>query len=178
MNSDIYVNDSSYHILSLLGHGKGGYSYLAVGPIGCVVLKQLHHEPCDYYRFGDKFAAELTDYERLCVAGIRIPLLLDADKEQEIIIKQYIEGPTIMELLKLKADVSCYLDQVKEMADKAHRCNLNIDYFPTNFVVQNQLIYYVDYECNEYMEQWDFEHWGYKYWQNSPELQEYLQSRQ
>ena len=21
-------------------------------------------------------------------------------------------------------------------------------------------LYYIDYECNAYMEQWDFEHWG------------------
>ncbi len=30
--------------------------------------------------------------------------------------------------------------------------NTNIDYFPTNFVVQNETLYYIDYECNDYME--------------------------
>lgn len=24
--------------------------------------------------------------------------------------------------------------------------------------------YYIDHECNAYMEQWDFEHWGTQYW--------------
>ena len=28
----------------------------------------------------------------------------------------------------------------------------NIDYFPTNFVVQEDKLYYIDYECNDYME--------------------------
>ena len=26
------------------------------------------------------------------------------------------------------------------------------------------LLWYVDYECNDYSEQWDFEHWGIQYW--------------
>ena len=26
------------------------------------------------------------------------------------------------------------------------------------------VLYYIDYECNTYMEQWDFEHWGTQYW--------------
>lgn len=25
-------------------------------------------------------------------------------------------------------------------------------------------LYYIDYKCNAYMEQWDFEHWGIRYW--------------
>lgn len=41
---------------------------------------------------------------------------------------------------------------------------INIDYFPTNFVVQDGEIYYIDYECNQYMEEWNFENWGIKYW--------------
>lgn len=40
---------------------------------------------------------------------------------------------------------------------------INIDYFPTNFVVQDGEIYYIDYEDNHYMEEWNFENWGIKY---------------
>ena len=32
---------------------------------GKVVLKQIHHEPCDYYQFGNKIEAELNDYKHL-----------------------------------------------------------------------------------------------------------------
>ena len=38
------------------------------------------------------------------------------------------------------------------------------DYYPTNFVPRCGTLYYIDYECNTYMEQWDFEHWGIQYW--------------
>ena len=40
----------------------------------------------------------------------------------------------------------------------------NIDYFQTNVVVQKDKLYYIDYECNDYMEEWNFENWGIKYW--------------
>ena len=36
------------------------------------------------------------------------------------------------------------------------------------------MIYYIDYECNEYMDQWNFENWGIKYWAKTPEFMEYL----
>ena len=54
------VNGTPYQVLRPLGKGKGGYSYLAQGPDGeQAVVKQIHHEPCAYYQFGDKLAAEL-----------------------------------------------------------------------------------------------------------------------
>ena len=28
-------------------------------------------------------------------------------------------------------------------------------------------LYYIDYECNDYMEQWDFQHWGQQYWRHT-----------
>lgn len=59
------VNGKEYAVLKLLGRGKGGYSYLAVDGNRHVVLKQIHHEPCDYYQFGNKMGAEINDYERL-----------------------------------------------------------------------------------------------------------------
>jgi hypothetical protein len=60
------------------------------------------------------------------------------------------------------------------MAGLAAAAGLNIDYFPTNFVVQDGLIWYVDYECNGYMEEWNFENWGIKYWSRTEEFEDYL----
>ncbi len=36
------------------------------------------------------------------------------------------------------------------------------------------LIWYVDYECNSYMDEWNFENWGVKYWSRTREFEEYL----
>ena len=158
----------------MLGHGKGGYSYLAETDGMQVVVKQIHHEPCDYYSFGNKIEAEHRDYERLRAAGIRIPEMISIDSEAEIIVKEYIEGDTIFDYVLDGVSVEPYLAQVREMASQAKAAGLNIDYFPTNFVVQNGLIWYVDYECNEYMDEWNFENWGIKYWARTAEFEEYL----
>ncbi len=167
MNDRLTVNEISYRIVRLLGKGKGGYSYLAERDGRQVVVKQIHHEPCDYYSFGNKIEAKLRDYERLQKAGIRIPEMHAVDRDAERIVKDYIEGPTVMELVQAGKDPEPYLSQVREMAAKAMADGLNIDYYPTNFVLHDGLLWYVDYECNDYSEQWDFEHWGIQYWQLS-----------
>ena len=68
-----------------------------------------------------------------------------------------------------------YIDQVRKMAKMVYSAGLNIDYFPTNFVVQNDEIFYIDYECNMYMEEWNFENWGIKYWSKTPEFLQYVE---
>lgn len=168
------VNGIEYYIVKLLGHGKGGYSYLAEKD-GCqYVLKQIHHEPCDYYTFGNKIEAEKNDYQRLLSTGIRIPKMLNIDIENERILKEYIDGPTIYDLVKNDEMRDEYLEQGREMAAQVRSVGLNIDYFPTNFIVQDGLIYYIDYECNNYMDEWNFENWGIKYWSKTQEFMEYV----
>lgn len=164
----------AYRILRLLGHGKGGYSFLAECNGKQVVLKQIHHEPCAYYTFGDKIQAECRDYQRLKEAGIRIPAMLAVDIEAERIVKEFIAGQTVFDFVRDGVLVEPYLQQVREMAEQAKAHGLNIDYFPTNFVVQNGKIWYVDYECNDYMDEWSFENWGVKYWSRTPAFEEYL----
>ena len=61
------------------------------------------------------------------------------------------------------------------MCGPLYTANINIDYFPTNFILQDGALYYVDYECNEYMEEWNFENWGVKYWSKTPEFLKYAE---
>ena len=75
-----------------------------------------------------------------------------------------------MELLRRGDSAGEYLPQVRAMAEQAKAAGLNIDYYPTNFVVCGGLLYYIDYECNAFMEQWSFETWGLRYWTRTPEL--------
>ena len=175
MDERMAVCGKEYRMIRLLGHGKGGYSYLAEREGRQAVLKQIHHEPCDYYTFGNKFEAECRDYERLKEAGIRIPGMLAADPETERIVKDYIEGETIFDLIRNGESAEPYLAQAREMAARARAAGLNIDYFPTNFVVRNGDIWYIDYECNEYMDEWSFENWGIRYWSRTPEFEAYLE---
>ncbi|MBQ2191624.1 MAG: hypothetical protein II409_04365 [Clostridia bacterium] len=168
------VNGAEYRIIKLLGHGKGGYSYLAEKDGRQVVIKQIHHEPCSYYSFGNKLEAERYDYARLRAAGVRTPKLLDIDAENERILKEYVDGRTVFELVREGAPIEDLTAQVRAMAALAEKAGLNIDYFPTNFVVREGLIFYVDYECNEYSAEWNFENWGIKYWSRTQEFNAYL----
>lgn len=168
------VNGRVFDVICLLGKGKGGYSYVVTDGTGEYVLKQIHHEPCDYYQFGNKLESELRDYEHLRSLGISMPEMLDVDHKQERILKEYIKGDTVMQMVKEDRLDPEYIRQMERMCDILYLANTNIDYFPTNFVVQDGRMYYVDYECNPYMQQWDFAHWGMKYWSKTPELMDYL----
>ena len=172
----ITVNQKAYNVLCLLGHGKGGYSYLVEKDGGLYVLKQIHHEPCEYYSFGNKIEAEIRDYKLLLQTEIPLPRMLDVDVENERILKEYIDGPTVCELVKADAMDASYFAQVREMAQMAYSAGLNIDFFPTNFVLSNGLLFYIDYECNPYRSEWNFENWGIKYWSKTAEFQEYINS--
>ena len=158
------VNSQNYEVISLLGKGKGGYSYLVKRHDQYYVLKKIHHEPCDYYQFGNKLESELRDYERLSNIGISMPKLYEVDVEREKLIKEYINGPTAFELVEKHGMRQEYVEQVEAMCRLLYAHNLNIDYYPTNFVLAGDKLFYIDYECNEYMEAWNFDNWGKQYW--------------
>ena len=173
----ISVNDRKFKIIKLLGHGKGGYSYLVTDGNNEYVLKQIHHEPCDYYNFGNKIESEINDYKRLKKIGISMPEMIDVDLKNERILKEYINGDTIFEYVARNEVKEDYITQIKNMCRILYAANTNIDYFPTNFVVQDDKLYYIDYECNDYMEEWNFENWGIKYWSLTKEFLEYVNSK-
>ena len=170
------LNGKTYQLLRFLGRGKGGYSYLVTDGAERFTLKQIHHEPCDYYTFGDKLASELRDYERLRAVGIPMPKLLDVDRARERILKEYIDGPSIYALVLRDEMVPDYYHQVRAMCSRLYPAGLNIDYFPTNFIVEDGRLFYIDYECNVYDPRWDFEHWGNDYWWKSPVFLEYVKT--
>ena len=168
------VNGKPFSVIRLLGKGKGGYSYLVTDGSQESVLKQIHHEPCAYYQFGNKIEAELRDYQRLRAIGIPMPAMLDVDLENERILKEYVEGDTIYDLVLRDQMRPEYVEQVQAMCRLLYPANTNIDYFPTNFVVQGSQLVYIDFECNDYMEQWNFENWGIQYWSKTPEFLQYV----
>ena len=73
-------------------------------------------------------------------------------------------GATVAELLKEGRIEPDWLKQVQAMCERLYPAGLNIDYYPTNFVPHDGMLYYIDYECNTYMAEWDFAHWGIQHW--------------
>ena len=169
------VNGKTYEVIKLLGKGKGGYSYLATDGEQELVVKQIHHEPCSYYQFGNKIEAEIRDYKHLKEIGITLPELLDVDMEKERIVKEYIAGDTVYDMVIRDCLPDICLQQVKAMCRLLYQGDTNIDYFPTNFILKDGILYYVDYECNAYMEEWNFENWGIKFWSKTPDFMKYVE---
>ena len=117
---------------------------------------------------------EIKDYKRLKEMGIKIPTMIDIDIKKERILKEFIDGDTIYELILQDKMKSVYLDQLYQMCNLLYAAHMNIDYFPTNFVVQNGEIYYIDFEYNEYKKEWNFENSGIKYWSKTSEFLQYV----
>ena len=174
MYKTITLNQNEYIVIRLLGKGKGGYSYLVDRDGQQYVLKQIHHEPCDYYQFGDKLASEIADYEKLSTIGIPMPRLIEVDSENERLLKEYIHGDTVFEMVLEDTLPHTCVEQVQDMCALLYAAHTNIDYFHTNFVLQDGILYYIDYECNDYTEQWNYENWGIKYWSKTPEFTQYV----
>lgn len=168
---------SGLHIVKQIGKGKSAYSYLAQQNGKPVVLKVMHDEPCPYYHFsGNRAEPEINAYQVLTEVGIAVPQLLSYDIAKEYLIKEYIAGPTAAELIACERPADALIAQLFDMARRLKKRNLNIDYFPTNFVINNETLYYIDYEINAYQSEWDLENWGLFYWANSRGFAEFLKS--
>ena len=85
---------------------------------------------------------------------------------------------TVFDLVRDGGSADPYLDQAREMAAQAEAAGLNIDYFPTNFVTRDGMLWYIDYECNDYMAEWSFENWGVQYWSRTPAFEAYLKEHE
>ena len=98
--------------------------------------------------------------------------------ENERIIKEYIDGKTIVEYVCNNLMTSNLYDQIKDMCKLLYSKNINIDYYPTNFIVRNvdNKLFYIDYECNIYDEKWNYENWGSKYWKKTEEFKKAFES--
>ncbi|WP_236622778.1 serine/threonine-protein kinase [Vibrio cholerae] len=162
-------------IINFLGKGKSGYSYLAEDGFNKYVLKFMHYEHCPYYDFGDanKVDIEACAYETLKQCGVKVPALLLSNKEQGYIVKEYIDGELITDLIINGSLPDSSVIMMLTLSNNLKRFGFNIDYFPDNFVLHDDVLYYVDYEINAYNKEWDFENWGIYYWANSDGMRNY-----
>jgi len=176
LNRTYETNIGSFLIRKKLGKGKSGYSYLAEYKNYNFVLKLMHNEPCPYYEFGDnnKVSLEINAYHKLKECGILLPELIAHDAEKKYLVKEYIEGVAASELIASNKITESIIKQLFKMYRLAKKAGLNIDYFPSNFIIRDQQLFYIDYECNPYSPEWDLPNWGIYYWANTERFREYL----
>ncbi|MGF1723549.1 hypothetical protein [Photobacterium nomapromontoriensis] len=166
-------------ICQFLGKGKSGYSYLAKNDSDEYVIKFMHYEPCSYYTFGEanKVELEVEAFNVLKRVGINVPQLLDVNTEENFLVKEYIDGDLVTNLIIKRSLPNGCIKQVFEMAYALKNAGMNIDYFPDNFVAIGDSLYYIDYEYNQYDENWDLVNWGLYYWANSAGMKCYKETK-
>ena len=163
-------------ILRFLGKGKSGYSYLAEHTGSTVVLKLMHDEPNPYYEFaGNKVEAEVKSYTNLVEAGIKVPKLISKNPDENYLVKDYVSGTIASKLIAEGKITSPIIKKLFNYSSRAKLAGLNIDYFPTNFVLDpTGELFYIDYETNSYSDEWSLENWGIYYWANSEGFTKFL----
>jgi tRNA A-37 threonylcarbamoyl transferase component Bud32 len=173
----VLISGKAYEIAGLIARGKGGYTYLAQAEDAEVVVKQIHYEPCDYYQFEDnKLDSELRDYQTLSGLSVPMPQVLSLDQEKQMLVKEYIAGDTLAVLAANGGIDASHIRQILDICGKLYPNRLNIDYFPTNFIVRQGALYYVDYECSPYSDEWNFENWGVYFLANQEGMRRFVDS--
>jgi hypothetical protein len=170
----ISFEGKDYLVENLLGKGKSAFSYLVAHETEKLVLKVIHDEPCPYYEFQDKFKSEIAAYNRLINLGMNMPGLKGVNEKKPWIFKDFIDGDTAAQHIATNQLTDYHFAELFKMAGKAKETGLNLDFFPTNFVLCCDKLYYVDYETNPYHEDWNLENWGLFYWFNHNGMKDFL----
>ena len=172
----LQVNGHPYAVTRLLGKGERRLLLSGAGEQGPVVVKQIHHEPCSYYQFGDKLQSELRDYRTLSALGVPMPRLLAVDEAQERLVKQYIPGPTVLEQLQTGTLPPQAEEQMRALCRLFVPCRAEYRLLPPPILSCGAACFTMWITgCNPYDAQWDFSHWGSRYWADTPELRAWLQ---
>lgn len=154
-------------LIRFLGKGKSGYSYLGEYHHRQVVFKAMHHEEVSYYHFTQpKTILEENSYTTLCEVGIPVPRMLECNHQRQYLIKEFIDGKVVPELLPEQPVERVWLTTLLQWERSLASVGLNIDYFPANFVVSQHKLWYVDYEHNPWSDEYNFRNWGIWYWLN------------
>lgn len=176
LNSTFTFRSKLFTLTQFLGKGKSGYSYLMTNGDEFYVLKKIHHEPIDYYQFGNKIEAESYAYTKLKEIGMTVPELHMIDLENEFLIKEFIDGELASQLISEEKIEDRDILQLFTFQELGKANNIQIDYFPSNFIRKNKTWYYIDYECNPYSNEWNFTNWGIYFWLNSEGMTYFIET--
>lgn len=177
INSIISTNIGELKIVEFLGRGKSGYSYLAEFGNQKLVFKLMHNEENPYYKFDkNKVELELKSYEILESITSNIPKLIDYSIDKNYLVKEFIYGKLASNAIAENILQKVHLEKLIKLAKECEGLNINIDYFPSNFVITEDEIFYIDYEVNEFMKEWSLENWGIYYWLNSKGFKMFIET--
>lgn len=163
-----------YTFIRKLNEVNNGVFYLYSIGDNQVVIKELSNKTDDEGQL--EINKELYSYERLESLGIYIPKLIGYNYQENIVIKEYLEGKDLLGLIRdKKITKGTYMDLLK-YGEQVNSDNLNIDYFPNNFILKEEKLYYVNYKVFPYTDELNLRNWGIYYWLNNDGIKEYMRS--
>ena len=171
----LWLAGQRYDPVRELGRGKSAVSYLyrrapSQSPHPDLpeelVLKRYCSTPEQTIPFAQALEFELCSYQRLQSAAIQHPKLLGYSVEAYCLAKEYIAGTLIIDLIVEQGLDDRHFRPILAMAEQLQLAGWHIDYYPANFVLNEQGLHYIDYEAHPYNAEWDFAHWGIFYWLN------------
>ena len=175
IGNKIVADGISYEIIKLIGKGQAGYSYLSKADENYFVVKIFDDDNNLIDNILNKFNQEIEAYYILFDIGIPIPKLIYKDNKEHYLIKEYIDGNTLAQIIGKRLFKEKHIIQILKMCEKVYRRNLNLDYFPTNFVEKNNVLYYIDYGCGKYTDDWNFENNGIYFYANTSGIEKFLE---
>lgn len=172
--NEITGTSESYAFVEKLFESSNGIFYLYSTNINHVVIKELKEK---FDEDGElEIDKEIFSYERLKSLDIYIPKLLGYNKELNLVIKEYIEGEDILKYIQNETLDKDVFMQLFRYAEAINADNLNLDYFPSNFVLKDKTVYYINYKTYPYQEELNLRNWGIYYWINSEGMGKYIET--
>ena len=160
-NSIILLHHEAWMVKSHLHRGQSSDTYLVHNDLHLPFIVKAYHPETP------AMARDVESYETLKALGVMMPLLLHVEPSQRMLVKQYLNGDTVAQMLKKQRLNPLLLSKMKDLADYLKNKGVMLDYHPENFIVSDTLIYYVDYTCLPYDSTNDFDHVGLALWQDN-----------
>ncbi|WP_409421505.1 hypothetical protein ABHF91_00230 [Pseudaeromonas sp. ZJS20] len=171
-----------YQAVRELGRGKSAISWLYQRQADHpslpreLVLKRYCQTGYETVPFDQILDFELCSYLRLMESGIPHPHLLAYSQAHYALAKEYIAGELIVEIQQREGLDDRHFGAMLQMAGRLQAAGYHVDFFPTNFVLNERGLHYIDYEAHPYSEEWNFANWGIFYWLNREGMAAYLSS--
>lgn len=155
MSKIFYIDGREYFFIKNLSNSNANNIFLLQDSDTLYVYKKLNSQIFDF---------ELYSYNMLKKFKINIPNLIFIDKENKIILREYIQGENIQELIKQKKINQDTLMEIFSISELLNINNFNIDYKPENFIVHDNKLFYTKYVIYPYDESYNFHNYGVYFW--------------
>lgn len=171
------INENIYEIIKPLKKTQSCYTYLAERDNKKYILRNIFHDEREYLTLEDKFNDIGKSFEKFEKSGLNVAKLVDIDLFSQCIVTEYIDGDSALDLIINKSLDEKYIYQMLDLQPKIIKNEFNINYFPENFIIANDTIYYIDLECKEYDKSFNFKNYGIYFWIYNRRLKKYNKTK-